>query len=222
MKEFDNIKITELVILLNENTVLKRFYPLIPICDKLIKQLLTLDITDKYVYFERMEASAIDLSIESHIEIEALKLLELFLHLYDFKNRKLCEIESVNLDLIQALNQGNIKTSKNYLMLCISNNEATISKRYNANVNDVIKLFDLCDLMRLPGVKGVRADLYYDCNYKNIRDFSLQNYIEMQEQVGRYIKNNNIKKSVPFAKELATQIAVAKVLPHISFACTLP
>lgn len=219
MEIFDNIKMAELAILLNENTVLKRFYPLIPICDELAKKLILLDITDKYGYLKRTEASILELSKESGIDLEVLKLLESFLHLYDFKNRRLCEIESVNPDLMEALNRENIKTSKDYLMLCLSNREAVISKRYHADVSDVIKLFDLCDLMRLPGVKSIRADLYYDCHYKNLHDFSLQNDTDMKEVIGRYIRNNSVSKSVPFKKELATQIAVAKVLPHISFGC---
>ncbi len=37
MREFDNIRVEKLSIVLNENTVLKRFYPLIPICDRLVK-----------------------------------------------------------------------------------------------------------------------------------------------------------------------------------------
>lgn len=221
MKELDNIKIAELMILLNEDTVLKRFYPLIPICDKLTNRLLALNITDKYMYFERMENSTVELSKELCVEIEFLKLLEALLHMYDFKSRKLGEIESANRELIQALNEEKIKTSKDYLFLCMKHSIPTILNKYRAEEKDIIKLFHLCDLMRLPGVKDVRADLYYSCNYKSLQDFSIQNYTKMQEQIARYIKDNKIQKSIPFAKELATQIAVSKVLPHISFGCAL-
>ena len=46
MKEFDNIETNKLHIILNENTILERFYPLIPICNSLVNELLKLKIAD--------------------------------------------------------------------------------------------------------------------------------------------------------------------------------
>ena len=215
MKEFDNIETSKLHILLNENTILKRFYPLIPICDSLSNELIKLKITDKYMFFKYIDAEKVDLASKLGIDMETLKLLESLFHLYDFKNRKLKEVECVNPMLVKELISDNIKTSKDYLLLCISENIETISKRYKVNLADVIHLFDICDLMRLPGVKDIRASLYYDCGYKRLQDFATEKPDDMRKNIELFIIKTKSDKSVPLRKELSTQIAVAKVLPYI-------
>jgi hypothetical protein len=213
MKEFDNIETNKLHIILNENTTLERFYPLIPICDSLVNELIRLKITDKYIFFEHMYLD--NMGDKLDISMKTLKLLESFFHLYDFKNRKLSEVECANQILIKELIADNIKTSKDYLLLCISENIKTISKRYKVNIDDVVQLFDICDLMRLPGVKDIRASLYYSCGYKRLKDFATEESNDMRENIEMFIMNTKSDKSVPLRKELSTQIAVAKVLPHI-------
>ncbi len=110
MKGFDNIEISKLHILLNENTILKRFYPLIPICDSLSNELIRLKITDKYMFFKYIDVEEVDLASKLGIDMETLRLLESLFHLYDFKNRKLKEVECVNPMLIKELISDNIKT----------------------------------------------------------------------------------------------------------------
>lgn len=218
LREFDNIKIIELTEILNKNTTLKRFYPLIPIRNELMERLLESGIDDKYMFFTETKKSMEKLADCLRIDIERLKLFEQFLHLHDFINRKLSDIESVNSAYINKLISGNIKSSKDYLMLCIENNANIISEKYEVDKEDVIRLFGICDLMRLPGVKDIRASLYFDCGYGNLQIFSIQNRAEMKQQIADFITNHNIQKSVPFSKELDTQIAVAKILPHLYFA----
>lgn len=215
MREFDNIKIVDLTILLNEDTTLKRFYPLISIRDMLIEKLLKLDIIDKYMFFEKIKSSIKELSDILDIDTEMLNQLNSLLHLHDFKNRRLSEIKSVNYTFIQSLIKSNIKSSKDYLLICMESNAEMVSRKYSSNIDDVVKLFCLCDLMRLPGVKDTRASLYYDCGYKNLQEFACQNSSVMQNQISNIIASNGIKKSVPLSKELSTQIAVAKILPHM-------
>lgn len=213
MKEFDNIETNKLHIILNENTILERFYPLIPICNILVNKLIRLKITDKYIFFKQMEVD--DLADKLSIDIKTLKLLESLFHLYDFKNRKLNEVKCANQILINNLISDNIKTSKDYLLLCIYENIETISLRYEVNIDDIIHLFAICDLMRLPGVKDIRASLYYNCGYKRLQDFAAEEVDNMRGKIRMFIANTNSDKSVPLRKELSTQIAVAKVLPHI-------
>lgn len=72
--------------------------------------------------------------------------------------------------------------------------------------------------MRLPGVKDIRSSLYYDCGYRSLQIFSVKNAADMRQQIRDYITKNNVNKMVPLFKELSTQIAAAKVLPHLSMA----
>ena len=53
MRELDNIAVASLGVLLNENTTLKRFYPLISIKETLVQRLLDAGIEDKYAFLER-------------------------------------------------------------------------------------------------------------------------------------------------------------------------
>lgn len=108
--------------------------------------------------------------------------------MYDFKNRNLHEINSVSPELIERLKEKNIKTTKDFLTLYFSANKEQISAEYHHSQNEITRLFGLCDLMRLPGVKCVRADLYYDCNYKSVQNFSMQNPLDMQKHIGQYRK----------------------------------
>lgn len=71
--------------------------------------------------------------------------------------------------------------------------------------------------MRLLGVKDLRSDLYHHCGYKGLIDFEKEDPDDMRGKIGKIIEEENIDRSVPLRKELAIQIAVAKVLPDILF-----
>lgn len=224
MKEFDNMKTGRLSCLLNENTTLKRFYPLIPVRGKLIEGLLELGIEDKYTFFERLASAGADqreyrrrLSEKLGLGEEGLALFEQFLHLHDFTDRRLSEIQSVSAEYMGKLFSDGIKRSKDYLLLCMRHPAEEISHRYGVDEGEAVRLFCICDLMRLPGVKELRASLYLDCGFCSLQEISAQGQEAMRARIAEYIADHHIEKSVPFAKELETQIAAAKVLPHLSF-----
>ncbi len=162
-----------------------------------------------------MDISPNELAKQLDEEIETLRLLEGLFHLYDFKDRKLREVKSVNYTLINTLISDGIKTSKDYMLLCMSNDISSIAKKYYVDEKEAIKLFELCDLMRLPGVKDLRAALYHDCGYRRLIDFVEQNPDIMQQKITKVIAEEKINKSTPLRKEISTQIAVATVLPYI-------
>lgn len=83
------------------------------------------------------------------------------------------------------------------------------------------ELFSLCDLMRLRGVKWLRAKLYYDCGYQSIQSFSVNDNEQMRNKIALYIQINCTERGVPLPKEIATQIAVARALPHLNIEETL-
>lgn len=213
MRELDNIAVASLRILLNENTTLKRFYPLIPIKETLVQRLLDAGIEDKYAFLERAGQLA-QLAAALKLDMEVVDLLERFLHLHDFVNRRLKDVDCVNARFREGLALGGVKTSQDYLLLCTRRTWKELSQDFNGTEEDAQKLFCICDLMRLPGVKSTRASLYYDCGCRTLKDFSRQNREELQQYMARYIEENQMKRSVPFPKELDTQIAVAKALPH--------
>lgn len=216
MKEFDNIKIADLPILLNENSTLKRFYPLIPKCS-LIMKLRDFGIDDKYSFLYKMSSSAEALSVETGLDLDTLYNLEGLFHLHDYINRRLNKLETINPSLISALQDDNIKKSSDYLKLCMNNSADELSHKYKCDAAEIIHLFCLCDLARLPGVKELRASLYYDSGFKTLQSFADNETEDMQNKIAEFINSTGSKKSVPLKKELSTQIAVAKILPIIKF-----
>ncbi len=213
MRELDNIAVASLEVLLNENTTLTRFYPLIPIKETLVQRLLDAGIGDKYEFLERA-GQLPQLAAALKLDMEVVKLLENFLHLHDFVNRRLKDVDCVNTQFQEGLALGGVKTSQDYLLLCTCRTWKELSQDNDGTEEDAQKLFCICDLMRLPGVKSTRASLYYDCGYRTLEDFSCQSKEELQRYMAQYIEENQMKRSVPFPKELDTQIAAAKVLPH--------
>lgn len=73
------------------------------------------------------------------------------------------------------------------------------------------ELLSLLELMRLPGVKAVRAQLYYHCGMKTLSDFAAADAEQLRIQITDIIARENLPFSPPLPKELRTQIAVAKV-----------
>lgn len=69
----------------------------------------------------------------------------------------------------------------------------------------------LLDLMRLPGVKAIRAQLYERCGLC-LRDFAHADPEALRQRIIRVIQRDHLPFSPPLPKELRTQIAVARVL----------
>lgn len=73
------------------------------------------------------------------------------------------------------------------------------------------EIASLLELMRLPGVKAVRAQLYYHCGLHSLADFAAADAAALQAHISGVIARDGLSCSVPLPKELRTQIAVAQV-----------
>ena len=71
----------------------------------------------------------------------------------------------------------------------------------------------LYDLLRLPGVRLLRAELYYHSGV-NIQMLAEQSTEEIQNMVKRYIEENRRSEIVPLKKEVKTHQAVARMILH--------
>lgn len=69
----------------------------------------------------------------------------------------------------------------------------------------------LLELMRLPGVKAIRAQLYYHCGLRSLTDFAASDAEALQAHIAAVIARDDLPYSTPLPKELRTQIAVAKL-----------
>lgn len=211
-QKFDNFEVNNLSYLLNEDTTLKRYYPLISYKKEIIDHLVSADINDKYAYLSLTDE---ELHQKTSLCIEKIQLLRMLFHLHDFKDRKLKEIECIDKNFMQMLIDEKIKTSSKYIGLCCSGDVGSVAKKYNTDSNEVYKLLCLCDLMRLPGVKNVRAELYFNCGFETIQSFVGKDAEKIREEITNVISRNNLSQGVPLLKEINTQIAVATILPKL-------
>lgn len=73
------------------------------------------------------------------------------------------------------------------------------------------EITSMLELMRLPGVKAIRAQLYYHCGLKSLTDFAVSDATALQKHIASIIEQEELPYTPPLPKELRTQIAVAKV-----------
>ena len=66
------------------------------------------------------------------------------------------------------------------------------------------------ELFHLPGVKQIRASLYYRSGYRRVSDFVSATVDEVRERTARTVTENGLTCIVPLPKEIRTHIAVAK------------
>ena len=71
------------------------------------------------------------------------------------------------------------------------------------------------ELYCLPGVKYVRAALYYRSGYRSIAAFADTTVEEVLEKTARTIAENGLSCIVPLPKEVRTHIAVAKAFTAV-------
>lgn len=168
MKVCSNYRMEALDILLCENCVLQRYYPLIPF------KAYWIESFRKAGYLTRADClGAAEHTLEQLGVPEALVgLLRRFLHLYDYRGKGPRDIP-------------------------------------NAAGRAPEELAALLELMRLPGVKAVRGELYYRCGFRTLEDFAKADAPQLQAKLREAIQQEALPFSLPALKELRTQIAVA-------------
>lgn len=70
------------------------------------------------------------------------------------------------------------------------------------------------ELYLLPGVKAVRAKLYYEAGYKYLKDIALASAEQIINDTAAAIQQKKADLKVPLLKEVKTHIAVAKTYTH--------
>lgn len=211
---FDNIKVISLLSLLDEGVVGQRYYALIPYKEQIVSTLLSLGINDKYDYISASQKLRDEFIKKANIESWIEEMFVQFLHLYDFRPRRLLDSDEIGFYLEPTVCKT-MKSSGDYLKYCIEMSIEAASEAMQLSVEKANELFCLCDLMRLPGVKWLRAWIYYSSGCQSVQAFSKQTVEQMRETTALYIQEYCPERAVPLPKELATQIAVAVVIPNL-------
>lgn len=82
-------------------------------------------------------------------------------------------------------------------------------------MTDTLELVKLSDLSRIPGVKGVRARLYYDAGVDTLEKLAAWEPEALLEMVIDFVDQTRFEGIAPFPAEVRFSIATAKQLPKI-------
>lgn len=72
----------------------------------------------------------------------------------------------------------------------------------------------LSQLLRLPGVRILRAELYYNSGI-TLETLANESAAVIRDRIGQYIRREHRPETVPFAKEVNCHREVAKMILHI-------
>ena len=161
-------KIEAFDVLLNEDAILSRYYPLIPFKDKLIENLKKNKLETNHDCFEADSKLLLEILGSN----ELVNLFKRFLLMYEVDENKLRPINDLK----------------------ISDEEKESYK----------------ELFLLPGVKEIRAQLYYLSGFKSLKDISKSNVDEISRKMLDAINKYHLDSKVALPKEIKTHIAVAK------------
>jgi hypothetical protein len=91
----------------------------------------------------------------------------------------------------------------------------TLSQKTGIPSEAILELVKLSDLARLPGVKGIRARLYYDAGVDTAEKMAKWNPEKLRLMLIDFVKKTGFKGIAPLPKEVQSTIAEAQKLPKI-------
>ena len=129
---------------------------------------------------------------------------------------KLRDFRGVHPDFIAALDAQHIKNADQLLIAGRTRQQRSSLARVTGIPEDALfELVKLSDLARLPGVKGIRARLYYDAGVDSVEKMAGWDPEPLRLMVTEYVEKTGFDGTPPLPKEVSSTIANAKKLPRI-------
>jgi len=129
---------------------------------------------------------------------------------------KLRDFRGVQPEYIAALEAQHIKNTDQLLIAGRTRQQRSSLARVTGIPEDAIfELVKLSDLARLPGVKGIRARLYYDAGIDSVEKMADWEPEALRIMVTKYVEQTGFNGTPPLPKEVSSTIANAKKLPKI-------
>lgn len=167
--------------------------------------------------------------INTNYRIDALKILldekclsERYYSLIEYKDKLIKELKNKGIeyknDIIDLSDNELIQLGlKDLNIVKLFRRFLTIYDVSSSKLKEIEKLeidesqrSSFKELYLLPGVKQIRANLYYLSGHKSLNDFIDTNEKAIIEKIEIIITKNKLSCSVPLPKEVRTHIAVAK------------
>lgn len=127
-------------------------------------------------------------------------------HLKDFLG-----VDSVH---IERLKSKGIKTADQMLAAGQTGKQrAALAKATSIPEDKILELVKLSDLARLPGVKGIRARLYYNAGVDSVETMAKWEPEALRQMVTHYVERTGFEGIPPLPKEVISTVANARKLP---------
>ncbi len=128
----------------------------------------------------------------------------------------LSEFRGINPEYVEKLAAVGIQNVKQMLAVGqTARGRAALSEETGVAGDVILELVKLSDLARIPGVKGVRARLYYDAGVDTMEKMAEWEPEELREMVAEFVEQTGFEGIAPLPAEARFTITQAKRLPKI-------
>ncbi len=129
---------------------------------------------------------------------------------------KLKDFWGVSPAVAEKLAAQRIKTTDQMLAAgCSKEGRAALAKAASLPESILLELVRLSDLARLPGVKGIRARLYYDAGVTSVQKMAACEPQALLRLTAEFVERTGFAGIPPLPKEVSSTIATARTLPII-------
>jgi hypothetical protein len=90
-----------------------------------------------------------------------------------------------------------------------------LAKKAGISRDVVLELVKLSDLARIPGVKGIRARLYYEAGVDTVKKLAACEAESLLKMTTEFVERSGFPGIAPLPKEVSSTIESAKRLPNI-------
>ena len=145
-----------------------------------------------------------------HKKQMVLKTKEL-MGLIELGKYKFKAFQGINRKDVEKLNRNGIKTARQILEIGYTKEGRNKpSKITNIPVDSILELVKLSDLARIPGVKKVRARLYYEAGLDTLEKMAVCDTEDLRKITAECIKKTSFKGIPPTPKEAEHTVTMAK------------
>jgi hypothetical protein len=129
---------------------------------------------------------------------------------------ELKKFRGVKKENIEKLATNGIKTAKQMLDAGKTEKDRKrLAQETGVPVEGILELVKLSDLARLPGLKAIRARLYYDAGLDTLDKIAVYDPEEMRMMLAEFVERTGFDGIPPLPKEASSTVSLAKHLPRI-------
>ena len=129
---------------------------------------------------------------------------------------KLQAFRGINPEIVERLKAFQIRTADQMLAAGkTKESRSELAQKTGVAESDLLELVKLSDLSRLPGVKGIRARLYYDAGIDCVEKIASWEPEALRLMVSKYVEQTNFNGIPPLPKEVSSTIENARRMPSV-------